>query len=159
MLVTQRAVREPRQYGQSEQWADSEPPSDRALNPLPPQCLITRLWERIMQASILVALAIVIGADTAAHAGCTTSTCPADEQPTNTEPGNDVMLKRRIENALNDLEIYNARASTTRPQAGESALEQRIDSALKDLEIATTHVLRTDQERQNALLRRSGIER
>jgi hypothetical protein len=112
-----------------------------------------------MQASILVALAIVIGVDTAAHAGCTTSTCPADEQPMSTEPSTEVTLERRIENALKDLEIYNARASTTSPQAGESALGQRIDSALKDLELATARILRTDQERQNELLRRSGIER
>jgi hypothetical protein len=111
-----------------------------------------------MQASILVALAIVIGVDTAAHAGCTTSTCP-DEQPTSTQPSTEVTLERRIENALKDLEIYNARASTTNPQAGESALGQRIDSALKDLELATARILRTDQERQNELLRRSGIER
>lgn len=145
--------------GPKERWADGELPSARALNPLAPQCLIARLWERIMQASILVALAIVIGVDTAAHAGCTTSTCPADEQPTNTQPSTEVALERRIENALKDLEIYNARASTTSPQAAESTLKHRIDSALKDLEIATTHVLRTDQERRDALLRRSGIER
>jgi hypothetical protein len=112
-----------------------------------------------MHASILVALAIVIGVDTAAHAGCTTSTCSRDEQPTSTQPSTEVTLERRIENALKDLEIYNARASTTSPQAAESTLKHRIDSALKDLEIATTHVLRTDQERRDALLRKSGIER
>ena len=81
-----------------------------------------------------------------------------DEQPTALSQA-PRLLERRIENALKDLEIYNARASTTNPQAGESALGQRIDSALKDLELATARILRTDQERQNELLRRSGIER
>ena len=112
-----------------------------------------------MQASILAAVAIVIAVDTAAHGGCGTSTCPADEQPTSTQPSTEVTLERRIENALKDLEIYNARASTTSPQAAESTLKHRIDSALKDLELATARILRTDQERRDALLRKSGIER
>ncbi len=112
-----------------------------------------------MQPSLLAALAIVIGVDTAAHAGCPTSTCPADEQPTGTRPTTAVTLERRIENALQDIEIYNSLASTTTAPAGQPALEQRIDRALKDLKMTTTRILRTDQERQNMLLRRSGIER
>jgi hypothetical protein len=108
-----------------------------------------------MKLSILAVLAIVIGVGTAAHAGCATSTCLADEQPTSAQGA----LERRIENALKDLEIFNARALKTHPQAKDSALERRIESALKDLESATARTLRADQERQNELVRRSGIER
>jgi hypothetical protein len=67
-------------------------------------------------------------------------------------------LERRIENAFKDLEIFHARASTTNPELGETLLGSRIDSALRDLEMATTRMLRTDQERRGALLRKIGIE-
>jgi hypothetical protein len=112
-----------------------------------------------MQASILAGLAILIGAGTAARADCVGSICLPDEQLTNTQPSTVPTLERRIENALKDLEIFNARASTTNPEPDDTSLESRIDSALRDLEMATTRVLRTDQERHNALLRKSGIER
>jgi hypothetical protein len=112
-----------------------------------------------MQASILAGLAIIVGIETAAHADCVGSICLRDEQPASTQAGTELPLERRIENALTDLEIYNARASTTSPQAAESTLKHRIDSALRDLEMATNRTLRTDPERRNALLRKSGIER
>jgi len=60
----------------------------------------------------------------------------------------DATLERRIENALKDLEISNARA-----------LDRRIEDALKDLESATARTLKADQERLNALMRKSGIYR
>ena len=101
-----------------------------------------------MKRAILAALAIVIGLGTAAHAGCATSTCRTDEKPATTQQAVDATLERRIENALRDLEISNARA-----------LASRIDDALNDLESATARTLRADQERLNELLRKSGIYR
>lgn len=112
-----------------------------------------------MQAPILAGLAILIGAGTAAHAECAGSICPPDEQARSTQAGTELTLERRIENALKDLEIFNAHASTTNPEPGDTPLGSRIDSALRDLEMATTRILRTDQERRNTLLRKSGIER
>ena len=62
-----------------------------------------------MGLSILAALTIFVGTGTAAHAGCATSTCPTGEQTTTTQRAAEVTLERRIENALKDLEIFNAR--------------------------------------------------
>jgi hypothetical protein len=64
-------------------------------------------------------------------------------------------VERRVENALKELEIYNARLDNELTSRG-ATLKQRIDSALKDLELATARILRTDQKRT---LRGSGIER
>jgi hypothetical protein len=97
--------------------------------------------------------------ETAAHADCVGSICLPDQQARSTQPNTELTLERRIENALGDLEIYNARASTTNLKPGDTLLENRISSALKDLETATTRTLRTDQERRNTLLRKSGIDR
>ena len=109
-----------------------------------------------MKLSILAALAIVIGVGTAAHAGCTTtSTCPADEQPATAEGA----LERRIENALKDLEIFDARALKVGPLVRAGTLGGRIEDALKDLESATTRTFKADQERLDALERKSGIDR
>src|SRR5437763_823419 len=112
-----------------------------------------------MKSAILVAFAMIIGVDTAAHADCVGSICLRDEQPASTRPGTELPLERRIENALTDLEIYNARASITDSEVGEALLGNRIDRALRDLETATNRTLRTDPERRKALLRKSGIER
>jgi hypothetical protein len=112
-----------------------------------------------MKLSILAALAIVIGVGTAAHAGCAISTCPADEQPTTTQQATEVALERRIENALKDLEIFNARAFKVGPQATDAKLERRIENALKDLESATARAFKADQERLNELVRKAGIDR
>src|SRR5262249_20159626 len=101
-----------------------------------------------MNLSLLAALAIVLVFGTATHAGCDTSTCPTDEQPTTTQQAVDATLEGRIENALKDLEIFNARA-----------LASRTDDAVNDLEGATARTLKSDQERQNALIRKSGIYR
>jgi hypothetical protein len=71
-----------------------------------------------MQAPILAALTIGIGICgiaicTAAHADCPGSICPPDEQARSTQAGTELTLEHRIENALEDLEIWNARASAT----------------------------------------------
>jgi hypothetical protein len=52
----------------------------------------------------------VTSVGTAAHAGCATSTCRTDEQPTPTQQATEITLQRRIENAPKDLEIFNALA-------------------------------------------------
>jgi hypothetical protein len=78
--------------GPNERRPDGEPPSDRALNFLPPQHLIVRLWERIMKSAILAALAMIIGVDTAAHADCVGSICLRDEQPAGTQVGTKLPL-------------------------------------------------------------------
>ncbi len=65
-------------------------------------------------------------------------------------------MERRVENALKELEIYNARLDNELTSRGATLSKQRIDSALKDLELATARILRTDQKRT---LRGSGIER
>jgi hypothetical protein len=97
---------------------------------------------------ILAAVATVLRVGTTTYAGCATSTCRTDEKPTTTQQAVDATLERRIENALRDLEISNARALAT-----------RIDDALNDLESATARTLKADQERLNALVRKSGIYR
>ena len=113
-----------------------------------------------MGLSILAALAIFVGTGTPAHAGCTTSTCPTEEQPTTTQQATEVTLERRIENALKDLEIFNARAyKPDNLQATEVTLERMIENAIKDLDSATARTLNADQERINELMRKSGVYR
>ena len=113
-----------------------------------------------MGLSILAALAIFVGTGTAAHAGCATSTCPAGEQPTTTQQATEVTLERRIENALKDLEIFNARAyKPDNLQATGVTLERMIENAIKDLESATARTFNADQERLNELTRKSGVYR
>ena len=86
--------------------------------------------------------------------------CPAGEQPTTTQQATEVTLERRIENALKDLEIFNARAyKPDNLQATAVTLERMIDNALKDLDSATVRALKADQERLNDLMRKSGIYR
>jgi hypothetical protein len=97
----------------------------------------------------LAALVTVTTVGTAAHAGCNTSTCPTDEQPTLAHHPTEVTVQRRIENALKDLEIFNARAR----------LGGRIEHALKDLESATASAFKADQERLNEIARKAGIDR
>jgi len=113
-----------------------------------------------MKSSILAALATVIGLGTAAHAGCGTSTCRADEHPTAARQATEVTLERRIESALKDLEIFNAHAfNPDNLPITERTLERMIENALKDLDSATVRTLKADQERLNELLRKSGIYR
>jgi hypothetical protein len=107
-----------------------------------------------MKLSTLVALATVTTVGTTAHTGCATLTCPTDEQPTPTRQVAEITVQRRIENALKDLEIYNARAF-----AMDAMLEGRIVHALKDLESATANAFKADQERQNEIARKAGIGR
>ena len=108
-----------------------------------------------MGLSILAALAIYVGTGIAAHAGCATSTCPAGEQQ-----ATEITLERRIENALKDLEIFNARAyKPDNLQATEVTLERMIENAITDLDSATARTLNADQERINELMRKSGIDR
>ena len=104
----------------------------------------------LMKFSTLAALVAVTTVGTAAHAGCATSTCLTDGQQHATE----VTVHRRIENALKDLEIFNARAF-----ASDAGLERRIENALKDLEGATAAAFKADQERLNELARKAGIYR
>jgi hypothetical protein len=112
-----------------------------------------------MKLAILAVLAIVIDSCTAAHAGCATLTCPTDEQPTTTQQATEVTLERRIENALKDLEIFNARAFIVDQQATNAKLERRIENALQDLESATARTFKADQERLNELARKAGVDR
>ena len=104
--------------------------------------------------STLAALATVTTVGTTAHAGCATSTCPTEERPTLTRHATEVTVHRRIENALKDLEIFNARAF-----ASDAGLERRIENELKDLEGATAATFKADQERLNELARKVGIYR
>ena len=104
--------------------------------------------------STLAALATVTTVGTTAHAGCATSTCPTEERPTLTRQVTEVTVHRRIENALKDLEIFNARALVT-----DARLEGRIGHALKDLENATANAFNADQERMNEIARKAGIDR
>ena len=102
-----------------------------------------------MKLPILAALAIVTG----------TIATYADERPTTTPQALDDSLERRIENALRDLEIFNARALKVDPQATDGTLERRIEDALKDLESAGARTFKADEERLNALARKSGVNR
>ena len=113
-----------------------------------------------MGLSIFAALAIFIGIGIPAHASCATSTCPTDEQPTTAQQATETTLERRIENALKDLEIFNARAyKPDNLQATEVTLERTIENAIKDLDSATARTLNADQERLNELMRKSGVYR
>jgi polyhydroxyalkanoate synthesis regulator phasin len=99
----------------------------------------------------LAALAIVTCAGIEVH---------ADEWPTPPQQAIDTSLERRIENALRDLEIFNARALKVDAQAKDGTLERRIEDSLKDLESATTRTLKADEERLNALARQiTGVSR
>ena len=101
-----------------------------------------------MKLPFLAALAIVTCAGIEVH---------ADEWPTTPL---DTSLERRIENALRDLEIFNARALKVDAQAKDGTLERRIEDSLKDLQSATTRTLKADEERLNALARQiTGVSR
>ena len=104
-----------------------------------------------MKLPFLAALAVVSGTGIATH---------ADERPTTTQQTIDTSLERRIENALRDLEIFNARALAVDARATVGSLERRIEDSLKDLESATTRTLKADEERLNALARQiTGVSR
>jgi len=104
-----------------------------------------------MKLPFLVALAIVTCAGIEVH---------ADEWPTTPQQAIDTSLERRIENALMDLEVFNARALKVDAQAKDGTLERRIEDSLKDLESATTRTLKADEERLNALARQiTGVSR
>ena len=106
--------------------------------------------------SILAALAIVIGIGTATHAGCAPSMCPLDEQATTAQQATEVTLERRIENALKDLEIFNARAfQPDNLQTTGVALERMIENALNDLDNATLRTLKADQQLLSEVTRKS----
>jgi hypothetical protein len=107
-----------------------------------------------MKLSTLAALATVSIVGTTAHTGCATLTCSTEEQPTPTRQVTEITVQRRIENALKDLEIYNARAL-----AMDAMLEGRIAHALKDLESATANAFKADQERLDEIARKAGIDR
>ena len=82
-----------------------------------------------------------------------------DAWPTTPQQAIDISLERRIENALMDLEVFNARALKVDAQAKEGTLERRIEDPLKDLESATIRTLKADEERLNALARKTGVDR
>ena len=107
-----------------------------------------------MKLSALAALATVTTVGTTAHTGCATLTCPTEEQPKPTRQITEITVQRRIENALRDLEIFNARAF-----AVDAMLEGRIEHALKDLESATASAFKADQPRLNEIARKAGIDR
>jgi polyhydroxyalkanoate synthesis regulator phasin len=112
-----------------------------------------------MQLATSAGLAIVLAFSSAAHAGCAAPACPADQQPTTDQRAAVVTLERRIENALKDLEIVTARASTAGRQGTDAKLERRIENALEDLESATIRAFNADRERLNELSRKAGIDR
>ena len=104
-----------------------------------------------MKLPFLAALAVVTGTGISTH---------ADERPVTTQQTIDTSLERRIENALRDLEIFNARALKVDAQAKDGTLERRIEDSLKDLQSATTRTLKADEERLNALARQiTGVSR
>jgi hypothetical protein len=98
-------------------------------------------------------LATVTGIGTA-HAGCVASLCPTGEQPIASQQATEDTVQRRIDNALKDLEVFNARAF-----AMDARLDGRIEHALNDLETATVSALKADQERLNEVARKAGIDR
>jgi hypothetical protein len=63
-----------------------------------------------MKPTILAAFALAIGVGSVAHAGCGAPVCATDERQTTAPQATEATLERRIENALKDLEIINARA-------------------------------------------------
>ena len=94
------------------------------LNPFPCRDVLMNIpgWEEItMKLSVLAALALVAGLGNAAHASCVVIGCAANEQP------------------------------TTAPQTAKATLGSRIENALKDLEIANARAFKADQVRANAL--------
>jgi polyhydroxyalkanoate synthesis regulator phasin len=104
-----------------------------------------------MRLPFLAALAVVTGTGIATY---------ADERPTTTQQTIDTSLERRIENALRDLEIFNAHALTVDARDTVRTLERRIEDSLKDLESATARTLKADEERLNALARQiTGVSR
>ena len=70
-----------------------------------------------MKLPFLAALAVVTGTGISTH---------ADERPMTTQQTIDTTLERRIENALRDLEIFNARTLTVDARATVGSLERRI---------------------------------
>jgi hypothetical protein len=104
-----------------------------------------------------LALAIVIGIAAAAHAGCVTSMCSPDEQAKTTQQAVEVTLERRIQNALKDLEVFNARAfKPDNLQTTGVVLERMIGNALRDLDSSSLRTLRADQaQRLNELVPKS----
>jgi hypothetical protein len=79
--------------------------------------------------------------------------------PTTAQQATETTLERRIENALQDLDIFNARAyKPDNLQATEVTLERMIENAIKDLDPATARTLSAD-ERLNEVMRKSGIYR
>jgi hypothetical protein len=103
-----------------------------------------------MKLLFLAALTMVTGASIAVH---------ADEWPMTPQQAIDTSLERRIENALMDLEVFDARALKVDAQAKDGTLERRSEDSLKDLESATTRTLKADEERLNALARKTGVDR
>jgi hypothetical protein len=93
-----------------------------ALNAFPPWCSIAFCWERIMKSSMLAALAMIIGVDTAAHADCVGSICLPHEQAASTQPSTEFPFERRTENALKDLQ--RARVDDESRTGGHSAWKQ-----------------------------------
>jgi hypothetical protein len=68
-------------------------------------------WQEItMNLAVLAALALVIGLSSAAHADCVDTPCTTDGSATTARQAIDATLGSRIESALKDLEIANARA-------------------------------------------------
>ena len=112
-----------------------------------------------MKLAILAGLATLIDFSSAAHAGCAMPACPPDQGPTAAQQATEITLERRIENALKDLEIANARASIAGRQGTNAKLERRIENALEDLESATVRAFKADRERLNELARKAGIDR
>ena len=82
-----------------------------------------------MRLAILAAFAFITGVGGAAHAGCTGGGCATDE-PTAMRPPQ---------------VSYPCNGSSC------ATLRSRIENALKDLEIANARALRADQERMDAL--------
>ena len=74
-----------------------------------------------MNVVALATLALVSGLGNAAHGDCMGARCTTEERP------------------------------MVAPQAIDATLGSRIDKALKDLEIANARALKADQERMNAL--------
>ena len=90
-----------------------------------------------MRLAILAVFAFITGVGCAAHAGCTGSGCATDE-PTATRPPQ---------------VSYPCNGSSC------ATLWSRIENALKDLEIANARALRADQERMHALCGTPGCTR
>jgi hypothetical protein len=108
-----------------------------------------------MKLSIWAILAFV-GLPIPAHAACSVSTCGTGNQ----DNAAAFTLQQRIDDALKDLEIYNAQAfKPDNLEETSSSLTRMIENALKDVDSATQRNLKADPERLNELLRKSGIDR